>query len=193
MICSKGHGADIQAAAKLNPDRVVLADWQVGRGDFARKIELGYRETTQPWIFQGATDITFGEHWDEHALRCAQLTGAKVVGTNDKANPLVKRGRHSTHTLIARDYIDDLGASWDGPGTVFSTAYDHQYVDNELLELAKYRGVWTFCKNAVVPHHHPFYEHTVAMDDTYARGLGAAREDFRLFKRRRDEWQRSLR
>ena len=30
-----------------------------------------------------------------------------MIGTNDKHNPSVRRGIHSTHTLFARSYIEE--------------------------------------------------------------------------------------
>ena len=53
-----------------------------------------------------------------------------MIGTDDQANPKVMRGHHSTHSLIRCSYIDSPGATWhDGPGAVYSEAYDHQWVD----------------------------------------------------------------
>lgn len=187
FICSAGHDEDIQACEKTGAD-VLIADWEPGWADFAKKIDLGFHATHEPWVFQGATDVIFEKDWDKAVLRCAEETGALVVGTWDGANPMVKRGRHSTHTLIARSYCEDPGASWDGPSTVFSTAYDHQCVDNELLELARRRGVWTFCRDARVLHHHPIFDKTVERDATYVKGLANSRRDIQIFVQRRKRW-----
>jgi hypothetical protein len=192
FICSADREEDVEAARDTKADVFLLAE-EPEAGDFAKKIALGYAGTSEEWIFQGATDITFGTGWDDAALSCAAETGAKVVGTNDMANPAVMNGRHSTHTLIARDYCDEPGASFDGPGTVFSTAYDHQSVDVELIELAKMRGVWTFCREAIVLHHHPFFDKSVEMDATYEKGLAKGRQDHRLFAVRRKQWMRAQR
>ena len=167
---------------------ILTADWEPGHGDFARKINLGYLLTTEPWIFQAADDVRFEPSWDIAAVCHANLTGALVVGTQDGGNPLVKAGRHSTHTLIARSYIDDPGASMDGPGSVFSTAYGHQHTDTELVELAKARGVWSFCDEARVTHQHPFWVGRHLLDATYRKGLASSREDAAIFRQRRRLW-----
>jgi len=187
FICSPGDEDEIAACRETGAD-VLVADWDPGRADFAKKIALGYRETREAWIFQGADDITFEKGWDEALRQEHEATGALVIGTYDGGNPAVKKGRHSTHTLIARTYCDDPGASFDGPGTVFSDAYDHQCTDNELIFLAQERGVWAFCREARVTHHHPFWPGGPAMDATYEKGLAQGRQDIRLFAARRRDW-----
>jgi hypothetical protein len=188
FICSASDTEQYAACAATHAD-VTIADWEPGRGDFAKKIELGYRSTQEPWIFQGADDISFEKGWDEAVLRCANASEGLVIGTHDGGNPSVKRGNHSTHTLIARSYCDDPGASFDGPGTVFSTAYDHQSVDVELIWLAKKRGVWAFCEDAKVIHHHPFWDRSVPSDATYKKGLAGGRKDIHLFQQRLRRWR----
>lgn len=157
-------------------------------GDFARKLNDAYAFTDEPWIFQAADDVTFEPGWDVALLDCAERTGALVIGTQDGGNPSVKKGLHSTHTLISRAYCDDPGASMDGPGTVFSVAYGHQYTDTELVELAKARGVWAFCDEAKVTHHHPFWVGRDRMDDTYRKGLATSAEDARVYRQRSRLW-----
>jgi hypothetical protein len=188
FICSANDTEGYAACAATHAD-VTIADWEPGRGDFAKKIELGYRSTSEPWIFQGADDIAFEKGWDEACLALHEETGALVIGTFDGGNPSVKRGNHSTHTLIARSYCDDPGASFDGPGTVFSTAYDHQSVDVELIYLAKRRGVWAFAKDAKVIHHHPFWPGGPPLDATYQKGLAKGRQDMHLFQQRLRRWK----
>lgn len=169
---------------------VLEVTWDPGHGDFARKINLAFRWTDEPYIFQGADDVEFAPGWDDEALRVAEDTGAGVVGTNDQANPLVKRGKHSTHSLIRRAYVDEQGGTIDGPGLVFSEAYGHQWVDNELVELAMSRGEWAFASRSVVRHRHPIFDRSVPMDDTYRRGSETARSDALLFRQRRQLWTR---
>lgn len=160
-----------------------------GPADFALKIQRGYELTDAPWIFQAADDVTFQPGWDTALMDCAERTGALVIGTNDDANPTVKRGIHSTHSLIARSYIDDPGASMDGPGTVFSTAYAHAYVDNELVQLAKHRGVWAFAADSHVTHRHWVWG-TAPKDATYERGAASMVADGRVYQQRSRMWTR---
>ncbi len=192
FICSLADEEQIAACRETRAD-VLLADWEPARGDFAKKIALGYQKTHEEWIFQGADDISFEKGWDVALMRCHEETSALVIGTDDGGNPAVKKGRHSTHTLISRAYCDDPGASFDGPGTVFSDAYDHQCTDSELVCLARTRGVWAFCREARVTHHHPLWPGGPPMDATYEKGLAKGREDIRLFGARHRDWRRKSR
>lgn len=176
------------AACKATGADIIESEWVPGPGDFARKINKGLRETTEPFLFQAADDVEFTAGWDDEVLRVAEDTGAGVVGTNDDANPLVKAGKHATHSLIRRTYADDPGASFDGPGTVFSERYGHQYVDNELYGLAVSRGQWAFAVKSVVRHRHPIFDRSVKRDTTYELGDSTRHQDFKLFRLRQRQW-----
>lgn len=186
--------AEVQRACEDTYGDTLLMLRDPGPGDFARKVNAAYRLTTEEWIFQAASDVRFEPGWDSALMSKARTTGALVIGTQDGGNPVVKQGRHSTHTLVARSYADDPGASMDGPGTVFSEAYGHQWCDTELVELAKARGVWAFADDARVTHLHPFWmgapaRRRMELDATYQRGQATSREDARLFEQRRKMWR----
>jgi len=181
FMCSPDDDAEIAACSEAGD--VIVVDWPAGPGDYARKINAGYRATTEPFVFTAADDLIFHPGWASAALELADRIEASVIGTDDLWNPMVRRGDHSTHTLVRRSYVELEGASWDGPGTVFCEEYDHQYVDTELVACARARGVWAFCREARVEHLHPF-AHKSAMDETYRKGLARGREDRRLYDQR---------
>jgi len=168
----------------------LIAPWEAGPGDFAKKMNLGYRETSEDFIFLGASDLEFTSGWDVEAIKVADATGAGIIGTQDGMNPVVKKGQHATHPLVSREYIRDMGGTPDGTGDIYCELYDHQCVDNELIELGQARGVWAFAHNSVVIHHHPMYDRTSKMDATYAKALARGKEDRVLFMRRRKLWQK---
>ena len=174
FICSPGDHAQIEACRNVSSAQTLVVEWKPGAGDYARKINWGYRHSESPWIFQGADDILFQPSWDMEALAVATATGKRVIGTNDLHNPRVLRGQHSTHSLIARSYADEHGE-------VLCEEYDHQYVDNELVELAKRRGEWAFSKKAVVEHLHPFYGDAEG-DSTYTKAMRKTNADRKLFQ-----------
>lgn len=121
-------------------------------GDYARKINTGYRATTQPHLFTAADDLHFHPGWYEAAV--AKLApGVGVVGTNDLGSPRVMAGDHSTHSLVTREYAD-LGTI-DEPGKIYHEGYVHEWVDDELVGTAKRRGAWAFAFDARVEHLHP--------------------------------------
>lgn len=182
FVCSQDDDDEIAACSEAGD--VLVVEWPAGAGDYARKINAGYRATTEPFIFTGADDLVFHEGWAREALELASETGAGVVGTDDLWNPAVRRGDHSTHSLIRRAYVEQDGASWDGPGVVYHEGYDHQFVDTELVAVAMQRGRWAFCRAARVEHLHPF-AHKGEMDATYRKGLAHGRDDRRLYESRR--------
>lgn len=189
LIASQSDKKSVRACNKSGARYLVSAS-SLGPGDFAAKIHLGYMSTSTPWIFQGAEDIEFAFGWADVALQVAERTGAFVIGTNDEGNPEVLRGIHSTHSLIARSYCDDPGASMDGQGSVFSRAYAHNWTDAELVGVAKSRGVWAFSPDSVVRHNHPHWGRG-EMDDIYTLGLSSFDRDRRTYMQRRRLWART--
>lgn len=183
LICSPKDRDALNASLASDADTIVT-DWKPDKADYARKLALGYAQTDEPWLFQGATDLRFYRDWDTAALKLGQTRSKGVVGTNDLGNPLVKRGRHSTHTLISRDYIETWGGTVDGSGVIFSEAYDHQWSDNEFIETAIRRRQFVFARNSIVEHLHPHWNKG-EMDATYDKALRQTTQDITTFQQRR--------
>jgi len=195
FICTEGDEAQRKALSGLGV--AILTAAPRDGGDYAAKINWAYSLGESPFVFTAADDLEFTPGWDERILEVAERTGAGMVGSNDDANPLVKRGRHSTHSLFSRAYIDTVGGTFhDGPGIVYCEGYKHQYIDAEAVRAAMDRGQWAFARRSVVRHHHPFYPHKgvkVPMDDTYRKALGDAPFDAALYRERVKAWQRASR
>lgn len=146
------HDHNVRRAVEA-AGRELLAVPHAERGDYARKINTGYRATAEPLIFTGADDLRFHPGWYEAAV--AKLTpGVGVVGTNDLGSPRVIAGEHATHLLVAREYADKFGTI-DQPGAIFHEGYWHEWVDDELVATAKYRGAWAMATDSHVEHLHP--------------------------------------
>jgi hypothetical protein len=182
FVCSPNDRDQIIACNATGAD-VLVTTWEPGPGDFARKTNLAYRKTTEPWILCGADDLVFHRNWEQEALIVGERTGAGVVGTQDRHNPEVKRGRHSTHPLVRRSYIAKQGGTFDGTGDIYCELFDHQYVDNELIWTAKQRGQWAFAHRSIVEHLHPTWG-DAEMDATYEKALRATDADRKLFLQR---------
>jgi hypothetical protein len=166
-------------------DELDVADWSftIEPGSFAHKINTVYPLTTAPWIKVVGDDCRFHPGWLDHAQHVARLYGAKVVGSNDLANPRVMSGDHATHWMVARDYIDEVGASWDGPGVVAHEGYRHWFTDDEIVAAARQRGVFQMALGSVVEHFHPMTG-KAETDEVYERSDGFAEADRKLFERR---------
>lgn len=155
-------------------------------GDYARKINEGYRRTDEPLVFLGADDIVFHHGWFE-AARAKMVDGVGVVGTQDLGSQRVIKGLHATHSLVSREYADTFGTV-DGPGEILNEAYKHNFCDDELVGTAKARGAWAFADDSIVEHFHPAWG-KAENDDVYRRGRSGFKVDRRLFYRRERMWR----
>ena len=187
LICSP-HDEALATARSADAD-LLVASWKPGHADYAKKLGLGYRESDEEWLFQGATDLIFYPGWDSNAFKSNRRFHAGVIGTNDMGNPLVMRGLHSTHSLISRDYIKKFGGTLDNTGVIFSEAYDHQWSDCEFVETARHRRQFYMAKNSRVEHMHPHWGKGVS-DATYEKALRATNSDQKLFIQRRRLYQK---
>ncbi len=180
---SPGDTAVERAVDATGYERLTVA--KLRHGDWARKINAGYRHTTEPYLFTGADDLCFHVGWYEAAL--ARLgPGIGVVGTNDLGSPRVMRGDHATHVLVTRAYADEHGTI-DGPGAVVAECYPHEYVDDELVGTARYRGAWAFAVDAHVEHLHPDWG-KAPTDPLYQQQRHRMRLGRRLFLARSRRW-----
>ncbi len=151
-------------------------------GTFAEKVNFGYERTSEPWLFLVGDDVRFQAGWLDQAQAAAR-DGAHVVGTNDLHNPRVTSGEHATHLLVRRAYIDERGSSWDGPKVVCHEGYGHWFVDDEIVAVAKQRGVWAMATHARVEHLHPMWG-LAPDDEVYRLGQSHAEADRDLFASR---------
>lgn len=192
FLCSPGDMEEI-GACEQESAVVHVMDWPAGPGDYSKKMNHGFRVTSQPLVLLAADDLDFQPGWDTLALAAAEETGAGVIGLNDCSNPQVQKGLFSTHPLVRRSYIDEHGGTFDNePGVVVYEGYDHNMPDVELATVAKSRNQWVFVKDAKVCHKHPSWV-TAPDDATYQKGRAHFHEDGRLFVKRQRQWGRQAR
>lgn len=202
FISSPGDEAE-WAAIDAAGGHGIVVDWAPGVGDYALKINLGFGILTgraptlhhlytagRPipalgqgfeWLFLGADDLVFHPGWYEACLRRADSTGACVVGTNDLGNLRTSTGQHSTHTLVNAGYWE-CGTA-DEPNRILHPGYEHEYVDDELVHTARWRGTYAHCPEAVVEHLHPDWGKGVE-DATYAKARAGRNRDTQLYDER---------
>lgn len=195
FVCSPGDDTQILACAAVQHDhglrvRTRVIDEPCGPGDYAKKIQRGFDATTEPLVLLAADDLRFHKGWLEAVETVADEFDCGVIGTNDRANPLVMAGKHSTHPVVRRCYIDQHGGVAGEPGVVYHDGYDHQWVDSELVQTAMTRGCYAHAHDAVVEHLHPFYDRTVETDETYRKGQAEGTADRALYESRRHLWER---
>ena len=159
------------------------AYWIEHSGTFAEKVNYAHAKTDAPWVFLAGDDVRFRAGWLDHAEDIARRYNANVIGTNDLANPKVMRGEHATHMLISRAYIDEHGASFDGPGVVCHEGYRHWFVDNEIVVVAQKRRTFQMAMGAEVEHMHPMVG-KAPNDEIYDIGKNHSKSDQQLHETR---------
>ena len=175
VIVATGECADV--ARTLEGPITVIDD---GGGSYAKRINLAFRLTTEPYALLASDDLSFRPGWFEAAMiQMNQVNG--VVGINDLYN------MSGVHFLISRDYVNDPGAVIDAPGLVCHEGYGHAYVDDELRHTAQYHGRWAFARDAVIEHMHPGAG-KAEPDDVYAIGQASMEPGRAVFMSRRHLW-----
>lgn len=157
---------------------------------YAENVNALYKGSTADWILVVGDDVEFKPGWFEAAQALSDRYD--VIGTNDSEpgrirNPLVANGSHADHFFIRRKYIEEQGACLDGPGRLMPEVYQHWWVDKEVIELAKARGVFTPCLDSIIVHHHPGYDGDEAAreaDPVYMKAAESAEDDRRTFMAR---------
>lgn len=184
FVATPGDEAEIEACKATGAD-VRILNRRVMPGDYARKINTAYIESDEPLIFLGADDLEFHTGWYEAILPYVEQ-GFGVIGTNDLGNHRVIAGTHSTHSVVTREYADQYGTA-DRPNKILHEGYVHEYVDDELVETAKYRGKWAFAKDSIVEHLHPLWN-KAPTDELYDAQHSRMRQSRALFRARRRLW-----
>lgn len=183
FLCTERDAQQIRAVERAGAEAVI-----VGRhrpGDYARKINHGYRSTTEPYLFLGADDLFFFPGWLTNAKARLSAT-IHVVGTNDLGNQKVMEGLHATHSLVTRHYVDTYGTI-DERGKVLCELYPHTFVDDEFIQTAISRSMFAHAPDSIVEHLHPHWR-KAARDSTYAIADRSVHPGRRIFNRRRSLW-----
>jgi hypothetical protein len=186
FVCTPGDDGEIEAVRATGADHLI-APFDAGPGDWARKINHAYRQTDDDLLLLAADDVAPRAGWSAEVRRAAEM-GYGVIGTNDLGNPHVMSGALSTHPVVARWYADSCGTI-DGPGRVVDEGYRHNFVDNELAGTAQLRKAWAFCSDAVVEHLHPSWG-KAPLDEIYHLGRSGFDQDRDRFVGRRERWMR---
>lgn len=192
FVLEQDDEQSIEVATRIDADVII----NVGEKRYAACINAAYLETSEPFLFLGADDIRFGSGWLEAGLEAMADPLVSVVGTVD---PLHEYEDQSTHHLVRRTYIEEQSGCMDIPNIVLYP-YHHAYTDWEFTAVAKVRGVYAYCEDSIVEHHHPGWltdgtvdhQHDL-FDETYAKGNVTHLLDRQEWIRRSSMWAREFR
>lgn len=184
IIVVERHDPDSAAAASKTAATVVVNH---RTHNYQGAVNSGYEASTADWVFCGADDLIFHYGWDDECMALDDgFVG--VIGTNDLYNPHVLAGMHSTHSLVRRAYLNEMGGVPDlGPGSFLAECYDHNFCDTEFIATAKMRARFRPCLTAIVEHMHPCAG-KAEVDDTYQRSMAEFDRDARLYDMRTSLW-----
>jgi glycosyltransferase involved in cell wall biosynthesis len=152
---------------------------------WAKRINYGISKTTQSWILCAADDVVFHQNWFELAQDASQGFSG-ILGTNDLGHPATIGGWHSTHPIVARDYVMSQG-TMDEPGKLCHEGYNHNYVDVEMIHTAMKRGCWKHLKDCIIEHNHPAWNKN-SWDDVYQKGQEKVSQDGALWQKRKAQF-----
>lgn len=183
FVCSPDDEQEIAAIEKLGAEHICTPEPYLS-GDYARKINLGYRASWEALMFLGADDLSFQPGWFDKAYE-GLGEGIGVVGTNDLTNRRTNRF-HSTHSLVTREYADKFGTI-DDRHKVLHEGYHHVFCDDELVATALHRGAYVHADACYVEHLHPMKQ-KAPRDDVYDHGISQFAVDRRKFQDREHLW-----
>lgn len=164
-----------------------LGAWYVrdeggSEGTWPKRINRLYREVNEPYILTGADDLAFRTNWFQAAMcEMDKFQGGGVVAVNDLHNSA------GTHFIISRSYIETIGASGDGPGTLMCEDFLHCYADDNCRSVAMFHDRFAFAKDSVIEHLH-VGAGKAPMDSTYALGESTMAQGLAVYRSRSHLW-----
>lgn len=166
-------------ALKNIPGKIIFNN---GSPSYSDALQAIYESTKEPIFFWANDDFFFIDGWDIAPLEMLKDEKIGVLGVSD-GNP---NTQFTSMALVRRKYIEEQSGVVDMPNRVLYP-YHHNYVDNELTETAKKRGVWTFCDKPCILHqHHSFtWLGDFPHDATYAKNDAKINEDAQTYHSRR--------
>lgn len=151
---------------------------------YAHKVNHAYWATDEPWLLLVGDDVRFHEGWEEAAL--AAMGHGGVISTNDGHRDDLEF--LAVHPIFQRTYLDTLGATVDGPGTLAHEGYHHAYVDQEWSYVARRRGMLHYAPDCLIEHLHPLWGKGET-DHIYELGNAHNDEDRELCVSRLEAWE----
>jgi hypothetical protein len=165
--------------ASRNLDTVdVIGDF----GSCAAAYNAGFNACEEPYVFLANDDCEYGPGWEKPALEILKSGAAKVVGVNEGHD------RMTCFSMVERAFILEESGVFDKPATLCHP-YLSQYVDTELADYAKARGVWAEAHEGGVMHMHHDFGLADPNHPNYVKARRHLAEDHQTYITRKPQWE----
>lgn len=150
---------------------------------YANRINALAAQCSESYYFLAADDYLFHLSWLTEAMRMMDQhpNSSGVIVVNDTYNAA------GTAFLVAKSYVQELGAVLDEPGHVLASVYLHQYCDDELRSTARFHNRYLSAKESIVEHLH-VGNGKAPMDETYRLGEATATQGREMYSSRAHLW-----
>lgn len=182
FICEPGDTDTINLLAQSNEHTIIL---NTEPHTYVSAINLGYKLSTEPYIFCGSDDIVFTSGWDTEASKYFGKFG--FIGTVDDWT-ITKTGVHASHFFVSREYIKIYSGVFDEKYVIYSSQYQHFNCDIETEQTAMCRGEFVMSKKSIVEHKH-WCTKNAKMDHTYEFGKTCLPKDNHTYEKRRRQFE----
>ncbi len=183
IICSEEDPETFNEATRLGLNIIISG------GRYVEGINLGYKLTDEPYLLFGADDIEFTPDWDKKLLKYFDDPKIGIVGSPDDWT-ISQTGKHGSHPLVKRAYIQEFSGTYDEPDIPYSPFYKHYMADIETEQVAQMRGAWVQGE-AEIKHHH-WVNKQAEKDATYVRGMKNLQHDMEVYNDRRKNFEQYL-
>lgn len=181
FLCEQSDPASFKEVDRLHEQSLVLSS-----NSYVAAVNAGYRSTQEPFIFCASDDVEFSDDWDTRMLACFDDPKIGFVGATDEWT-ISKTGKHASHFMVRRTYIQKQSGVFDEQNVIYSSAYIHSMCDIETEQTAMSRGAFLM-SDVFISHKHWFMK-TAQMDKTYQRAINAGAHDMAAFNARRKKFE----
>lgn len=167
------------AAALATGAEAIINRYEPG---YSNTIQTLYEYTDEEFFFHANDDFRFLPNWDETPMEMFKTPSIMVVGVKQNEADT----QMSAIQLVRRKYIEEQSGVIDMPNRVFYP-YHHNYVDTEMTNTARSRGVWAACAEPCIDHQHASFL-GIDKDEIYKKNDDTVELDRQTYESRKHLW-----
>jgi len=178
FVVEKDDQETIEAASKIKEATIIINKYP---GTHTGAANTYYETCNDPYFIMANDDFNFHKGWDTLALsKFSDKVG--IVGVNDGMNNM------TPITIVSRKYIREYSGCMDMPNQLYYPGYNHNFVDTEISQVCKKRGMWAEEPESIVEHMHWTFNKS-PIDKTYEKSHATNTQDQILYESRKHLWE----